>query len=173
MKKKVYAYLHTHWDREWYLPFSRYQVKLVRLMDKVISLLETEKYPFYTLDGQTAMIEDYLEERTEVCVLEIWQNALKMGEFSKPSKTRIKWKENQLELVRQGAVGTHMIFEENQIHVTDYATPYGSLLLGVNTKTVKVEEKEDIISILVEYRLELDGEVLSQNRLKIGIRPAN
>ena len=32
------------------------------------------------------VIEDYLEERTEVCVLEIWQNALKMGEFSKPSK---------------------------------------------------------------------------------------
>lgn len=37
-------------------------------------------------DYRVGMIEDYLEERTEVCVLEIWQNALKMGEFSKPSK---------------------------------------------------------------------------------------
>lgn len=37
-------------------------------------------------DYRVGMIEDYLEERSEVCVLEIWQNALKMGEFSKPSK---------------------------------------------------------------------------------------
>ena len=37
-------------------------------------------------DYRVGMIEDYLENRTEVCVLEIWQNALKMGEFSKPSK---------------------------------------------------------------------------------------
>lgn len=37
-------------------------------------------------DYRIGMIEDYLESRTEVCVLEIWQNALKMGEFSKPSK---------------------------------------------------------------------------------------
>lgn len=51
----------AHWDREWYLPFSRYQVRLVRLIDKVISLLESGKYPFYILDGQTAMVEDYLE----------------------------------------------------------------------------------------------------------------
>lgn len=63
MKEGIVVHLvpSAHWDREWYLPFSRYQVKLVRLIDKVISLLETEKYPFYTLDGQTAMIEDYLE----------------------------------------------------------------------------------------------------------------
>lgn len=96
-----------------------------------------------------------------------------MEEFSKPSKTRIKWKNNELEMVRQGAVDTHMIFEENQTHMTDYATPYGSLLLGVNTKTVKVEEKEEAISILVEYQLELEEEVFSRHKLKIGIRPAN
>jgi len=92
-----------------------------------------------------------------------------MEEFSKLSKTRMKWKENQLELIRQGVVDTRMVFEENQTHVTDYVTPYGSLLLGVNTKTIKVEEEEDAISILVEYQLELDGEVLSRHKLNIGI----
>ena len=67
MENKIVVHLvaSVHWDREWYLPFSRYQVKLVRLMDKVISLLETEKYPFYILDGQTAMIEDYLEVKPQ------------------------------------------------------------------------------------------------------------
>ncbi len=34
-------------------------------MDKAISLLETEKYPFYIMDGQTAMVEDYLEVKPQ------------------------------------------------------------------------------------------------------------
>lgn len=92
-------------------------------------------------------------------------------EFSKPSKTRIKWKGNGLELIRQGGVDTHMIFEENQTHMTNYVTPYGSLFLGVKTKTVNIEEKEDTISILVEYQLELEEEVLSQHRLIIKVIP--
>lgn len=95
-----------------------------------------------------------------------------MEEGAKPSKTRIKWKENRLELIRQGVVDTHMMFEEKQTHMTDYVTPYGKLFLGVNTHTVKVEEKDDSISILVEYQLELEEEVLSRHRLNIGIRPA-
>lgn len=53
----------THWDREWYLPFRRFQVRLVRLMDKVIKLLESGKDPYFVLDGQTVMLEDYLEAK--------------------------------------------------------------------------------------------------------------
>lgn len=96
-----------------------------------------------------------------------------MEECSKPSKTRIKWKENTLELIRQGIADTHMIFQENQTHMTDYATPYGKLVLGINTNNVKVEERESAISILVEYQLETEEEVLSRHRLKIRICPAN
>ena len=50
----------AHWDREWYLSFPRFQTRLVRLIDKVIYLLENGIYPCYLLDGQTVMIEDYL-----------------------------------------------------------------------------------------------------------------
>ena len=37
-------------------------------------------------DYRVGMIEDYLEDKDEICVLELWQNALNMSEFSKPSK---------------------------------------------------------------------------------------
>lgn len=94
-----------------------------------------------------------------------------MEECSQPIKTRIKWKQNELELIRQGVVDTRMIFRENQVNVTDYATPYGNLLLGVNTKTVNVEEKEDCIYVFVEYQLELEEEVLSRHKLNIRICP--
>lgn len=51
----------THWDREWYLPFRRFQVRLIRLFDKVRQLLDSGLYPFFLMDGQWIMLEDYLE----------------------------------------------------------------------------------------------------------------
>lgn len=55
----------AHWDREWYLSFPRFQTRLVRLIDKVIYLLENDIYPCYLLDGQSVMIEDYLAVKPE------------------------------------------------------------------------------------------------------------
>ncbi|MCL5962628.1 MAG: hypothetical protein M1358_25510, partial [Chloroflexi bacterium] len=57
---------HTHWDREWYLPFQRFRMKLVDLVDTVLDILDTEpSFQYFTLDGQTVVLEDYLEIRPE------------------------------------------------------------------------------------------------------------
>nr|MBC7244599.1 hypothetical protein [Chloroflexota bacterium] len=57
---------HTHWDREWYEPFQRFRLRLVRLMDKLLHILESDpEYRYFTLDGQTIVLEDYLEIRPE------------------------------------------------------------------------------------------------------------
>ena len=37
-------------------------------------------------DYRVGMIEGYLEGKSETCVLELWRDALNMGEYSKPSK---------------------------------------------------------------------------------------
>src|SRR5262245_17089243 len=57
---------HTHWDREWYEPFQRFRLRLVALLDDVIPRLEREPEFRFTLDGQTAAIDDYLEVRPEM-----------------------------------------------------------------------------------------------------------
>ncbi len=57
---------HTHWDREWYLPFQRFRVKLVHLLDGLLDLLEREpRLRHFMLDGQTIVLEDYLQIRPE------------------------------------------------------------------------------------------------------------
>ena len=43
--------------------------------------------------------------------------------FDGTCKSRIKFRDNLLELTRQGAVEMHMIFEENKRHVVPYNTP--------------------------------------------------
>ncbi len=57
---------HTHWDRAWYLPFERYRLRLVGLLDSLLDTLETDPaFRAFTLDGQTVLLEDYLEIRPE------------------------------------------------------------------------------------------------------------
>lgn len=55
---------HTHWDREWYEPFSVFSERLVDMMDTLIALAD-DGFPHFHLDGQTAMIDDYLVRRPE------------------------------------------------------------------------------------------------------------
>src|SRR5918992_5985519 len=55
---------HTHWDREWYEPFEGFRKRLVAMMDTLLDLLD-RGFPHFHLDGQTAMIDDYLEVRPE------------------------------------------------------------------------------------------------------------
>ena len=90
--------------------------------------------------------------------------------FDGTCKSRIKFRDNMLELTRQGAVEMHMIFEENKRHMIPYNTPYGQLMLGIETGRVLVEEQEDQIHVTVEYTLDHEGEPLSESCLKIHIR---
>lgn len=56
----------THWDREWYRPFQEYRVLLVKLLDRLIDLMERDpEFRYFQCDGQTCMLEDYLEVRPE------------------------------------------------------------------------------------------------------------
>ena len=65
MKKTVIAYLHTHWDREWYREYEVFRIRLLRVFDNVLSMLENHKIPSFYFDGQTCALQDYLEIRPE------------------------------------------------------------------------------------------------------------
>lgn len=64
--EKVHVISHTHWDREWYESFQGFRKRLVYFMDELLDVMENdERYQYFTLDGQTIMIDDYLEIRPE------------------------------------------------------------------------------------------------------------
>jgi alpha-mannosidase len=57
---------HTHWDREWYLPFEQFRLRLGMVVDGVLDTLERDaSFTSFTLDGQAIVLEDYLEVRPE------------------------------------------------------------------------------------------------------------
>ncbi|MWA01650.1 alpha-mannosidase [Actinomadura sp. LD22] len=65
MAPEIVVVPHTHWDREWYLPFQRFRLRLVSLMDGVVDRMEADPRWRFTLDGQMAAVDDYLEIRPE------------------------------------------------------------------------------------------------------------
>jgi alpha-mannosidase len=57
---------HTHWDREWYLPFEQFRLRLGAVVDGVLDTLERDpSFTSFTLDGQAIVLEDYLDVRPE------------------------------------------------------------------------------------------------------------
>jgi len=64
--RKIVVVPHTHWDREWYMPFQEYRMWLVEFMDNLLRVFDRKPgYKCFTLDGQTSVIDDYLEVRPE------------------------------------------------------------------------------------------------------------
>ena len=69
MAKKYTAVVvpETHWDRAWYSTFQQLRMRLVKLTDKLIQILNDDpRYGSFTFDGQTIVLEDYLEIRPEM-----------------------------------------------------------------------------------------------------------
>ncbi|MEC6746965.1 alpha-mannosidase [Marinilactibacillus sp. XAAS-LB27] len=83
--KTVHIISHSHWDREWYMPYERHHMLLVELLDDVLELFETDpEFKSFYLDGQTIILDDYLEVRPEKESLVrkyINEGKLKIGPF--------------------------------------------------------------------------------------------
>ncbi|MDF2715099.1 MAG: alpha-mannosidase, partial [Paenibacillus sp.] len=64
--KTAHVISHTHWDREWYLPFETHRHLLVKLMDTLLDTLERDpEFRSFHLDGQTIILDDYLAIRPD------------------------------------------------------------------------------------------------------------
>lgn len=76
--RPLYVVPHTHWDREWYRPFEAYRYRLVETLDGLLAA----DLPYFLLDGQTVVLDDYLairpEQRAEI-VSRVKENRLGVG----------------------------------------------------------------------------------------------
>jgi mannosylglycerate hydrolase len=64
-ERKIFLVSHFHWDREWYRTFEDFRSHLVDAIDAVLELAEADDGFRFMLDGQTIVLDDYLEIRPE------------------------------------------------------------------------------------------------------------
>ncbi|CQR45844.1 Mannosylglycerate hydrolase [Paraliobacillus sp. PM-2] len=67
MKKTAHIISHSHWDREWYLPFEQHRYYFIKLMNHLIEQFNQKGNAFksFHLDGQTVLLEDYFAVHPE------------------------------------------------------------------------------------------------------------
>ena len=74
-----------------------------------------------------------------------------------------------LELTKRGFVNVHMLFEENKKSLTNYATPFGDVLIGIDAKKITLTEEEHKICIDIDYALEANYEFLADCKINVEI----
>ena len=88
------------------------------------------------------------------------------------TKTQIKINgEESLEVLKRCISNAHMIFDTKRKHRSYYETPYGQLNLGIFTRKIEVDEKEENINIKVEYALDVNYEPLAECTIRINVKP--
>ena len=89
--------------------------------------------------------------------------------FGQATKNRLKFSEHMLELSRSGLVNVHMVFQENKKNLTNYNTPFGQIIVGIDTKKIRLEERPDNIIVDVDYALDINYEFLSDCHITVQI----
>ena len=90
--------------------------------------------------------------------------------FLEPVKNRVKFSRGQLSVQKNGVVTSNMIFEEKKKNLSNYVTPYGNIMVGIDAKKVELKEEEQQIKVQVEYAMEINYEHLADCSLTIDIK---
>lgn len=91
-------------------------------------------------------------------------------EYKSPIKNMIKLSDNACSVNKKGPVNVNMLFDTERKNMTNYVTPFGTILIGIDTQKMDLIMDEDSIKIYIEYALEANYEHLSNCKLTIEIK---
>lgn len=86
------------------------------------------------------------------------------------TKSRIKYSEKCFELTRKGELSVHLLFEEGKKTLNTYQMPYGTLVVGLDTKRIEKTETDDEIKIRIDYAMEINYQQVSDNTIEVVIK---
>ncbi|MCI5622391.1 MULTISPECIES: DUF1934 domain-containing protein [Anaerostipes] len=118
--------------------------------DEPIEVMTTGAY--YLKNGKHYILYDEIAEDNEVV-----KNILKIGPQT-------------VELTKKGGSSSHMVFEKGKENLSYYDTPFGSLLLGVNTSSIEWKEQENHMKLRVNYDLTINSDHVSNCIIDVSIQ---
>lgn len=96
-----------------------------------------------------------------------------MEGFEGSVRNTVKISRDQVDIRKNGIANTHMVFEQDTKNLTCYATPMGEMAIGIETKDIEVEEKEDQLKVTIAYGLEINYEHISDCNLTMDVSSKN
>jgi len=108
---------------------------------------------YYKKNGKHYVLYDEVMEGTT----EITKNVIKIGSDS-------------MEVTRKGPATVHMVFEKDKKTVSYYYTPFGNLLIGIDAKSIRIEESDLDINVKVNYGLEINYEYVADCHITVDVK---
>ena len=66
-----------------------------------------------------------------------------------------------------------MVFEEHKKNVARYTTPFGSVMIGIDTTRVDIDEQQEKIRFSIDYVLEINYEQFANCSISVEISEKN
>ena len=85
-------------------------------------------------------------------------------------KNMIKFRDNEVSVSKKGAINTSLSFLKNEKSLTNYDTPYGSLMIGIETRQIEIEESDGKLTLHIDYALDVNYQFLTNCRIMVEAR---
>jgi len=86
------------------------------------------------------------------------------------TKNVIKIGADSMEVTRKGPATVHMVFEKDKKNISYYYTPYGNLLIGIDTREIRIDENDLDIDVKVQYGLEINYEYMADCHITVDVK---
>lgn len=87
-------------------------------------------------------------------------------------KNLIKFNENSLSVTKKGPFAATMLFEEASKNMTTYVTPFGNVMIGLDTHNIELSDDDSALKLNVNYSLDINYEYMADCNISIEARPA-
>lgn len=86
------------------------------------------------------------------------------------TKTTLKISNHSMSIIRFGGANTHMMFEKEKRHNTQYETPLGTFEISTVTKKFEIKQSEEEVILTIGYSLVVDYVAMGENTIHIKIK---
>lgn len=84
-----------------------------------------------------------------------------------PIKNVIKLRDKEFTLTKKGIINTQMVFTEGKKNMTSYVTPFGNIMIALDTEKIEVEETEEELKIHIDYGLEANYQYIADCQITV------
>lgn len=92
-----------------------------------------------------------------------------MEEEATPIKNVIKLRDKEFTLTKKGIINTQMVFTEGKKNMTSYVTPFGNIMIALDTEKIVVEETEEELKIHIDYGLEANYQYIADCHITVTV----
>ena len=95
-----------------------------------------------------------------------------MEDGGEPVKNLLRIQNGELSLTKKGPIHVQMLFLEGKKNLAQYRTPFGAILIGLDTRRVACESTPEALLLEVDYTLEANYQYVADCQIRIEAKPA-